>query len=280
MTHRSKSKRLRLSNIFSQSAPSVLEPLPELDEEAEPVTSNHKMLAPPRKPSRLQRLSMLISPLKTTMDTKVAEEHAAVLRKPLSPPSQTSTNVEVAISNAPPTRAPPPAPSSAPLLDVNPLSVNPLSQFDLGLPQSTPDPAPQTTHLLQKEQPRQRALSTAVPDRSPRSSLEVRKQRGNSLNPPATNTDGNGRSVSTPMPGRPASSYNSAQETSPAPLDNASKTKSWLGGGGKLVKSRHNSKDLDADLPAAWINAGPHKIIYSTATLLSGDKVSFWRLAG
>ncbi|KAG9229526.1 hypothetical protein BJ875DRAFT_387185 [Amylocarpus encephaloides] len=201
------------------------------------------MLERRSRPSTLSRLSIFL-PNFMHPDSKPEQD---IQKKPL-PADRTPSIPDHIRNHEPPSRAPPPTPQKDPLPPIS------------------------TSNRLHKAQsPTRRLVSTPItPSSHP--VIENSKLRKGTLGPPTPQQ--------TPLEPTHSRSFSSPINTHPSFRPGSSdgeqrrisKTKSWLGGGGR--KSRNASQDdLSGTCAQAWVNAGSHKIDYTLALLVNGDKV-------
>jgi len=249
---------------FSQSVP-ILQTVNETEDELpweQDLVASRKMLLTTKRPSRLERLSSYLLPLKTT-DSKIQKDQPQhrVHRKRLPSPY---TEAPQQHPFQAPSRPPPVAPGNENLPPAQ-APPNPTNRLQKpASPSRQPQPQPSASS------PRSHSPSYTHGDGTRPG--ERTRPRGNSLAPPPALQDNSPGSPTTPLSSRPTS-YHSEGET-----DNATSKlrKSWMpgGSGGGRSRSRNTSQDL-SQTSTAWVNAGAAKIDYSTAYLLSGEKVRF-----
>src|SRR6266536_922110 len=112
MAYSKSHQRLRLSNIFSRSAPSILDTVQESSAEAVAVVPRARMLQKSEHQSRLHRLSAFLPNLKTDSNSKAHQDpqRLQVHRKPAPVPAPAPPQYRQPSPQPPPNRAPPSAP--------------------------------------------------------------------------------------------------------------------------------------------------------------------------
>ena len=243
----------RLSNFFSRSEPTLLQPVQELEEEeSSEAVPNKRMIQQPRlqrQHSRFQRLSQFISP------ALILATDSEILQDPQKPPHKDQV-----------LRKPVPSqyrqPSIAPLQGSAPADSLTSEQ----------NRRPASSHKLHKatdsasySKPLPRAQSPGPTPTTP----DNGRLRGSSLAPPASTDAQENISVSSPVNSRP-NSYHSEGEVE-GDASSRLRRKSWLRG---KSRSRNVSQDLDSSHGStAWVYTKSHKVDYDLSPLVNGEKV-------
>jgi hypothetical protein len=197
-----------------------------------------------RMSSRLHRLSTSLPKLNTHSKIHKDPPRPAFASDFLASGQQETSSTS---SPLPPTRSPPVAPIHA----------------------KTPSSGTSTPIRLQNY-----ATSEQVSCRTPESShahkLSLEDSGSNSLLPPQISeiaAASNNIALPSAMSIRPASRQSEGEKVT------AAKRKSWLPMVSGKPKSQNPSADMDADGFSAWLNAGEHKILYSSNLLNQGERV-------